>query len=47
MLFEEGKKFSRMYDMSIPHFEDSEKYVFFEPRPSEGYDEGTLEGCLA
>ena len=31
----------------IPHFEDANNYVFFEPRPSLVPTKYTLEGCLS
>ncbi len=32
---------------NIPYFDNSDKYVFFEPRPIDKPDDNTLEGCLA
>lgn len=46
MMFEEGKKFAQMYDMKVQHFDNSDKFVFFEPKPRDKHDDSTLEGCL-
>jgi hypothetical protein len=46
-MFEEGKKFAQMFDMTkIPHFDKADEYVFFEPKPKDKIDDSTLEGCL-
>ena len=43
MQFEVGKRFCLMVDMAkIPYFEDSDKYVFFEPKPEHTFDQSTL-----
>ncbi len=48
MMYEEGKRFLLMDAMtSIPFFEGTENYAFFEPRPQDKTDDSTLEGCLA
>jgi hypothetical protein len=37
-----------MVDMSgIPHFENADQFLFFEPRPDNEFHDNTLEGCLA
>lgn len=47
MLFEEGKKFARMYEMDVmPHKYKSEDCTFFEPKPYDVFDDSTLHGCL-
>lgn len=39
MQFEAGKRFCLMIDMGkIPYFEDSSKYMFFEPKPDHTFD---------
>jgi hypothetical protein len=46
-----------MYDLEVPYFDKNGKvemteeigggqYSFFEPRPYDKFEDGTLEGCL-
>ena len=45
--FKDGLRFAKMHDMkNIPYFDDSDDYVFFEPRPDSKIMDSTLEGCL-
>ncbi|CDW75691.1 ubiquitin carboxyl-terminal hydrolase 16 isoform x2 [Stylonychia lemnae] len=47
MMFEEGKRFGKMFDMEkTPFLEDGDKFEYFEPAPKAKFDDGTLEGCL-
>ena len=36
-----------MTEMKVPHFpDDSEQYVYFEPKPRGPIDDSSLEGCM-
>lgn len=47
MMFEEGKKFARMFEVDgLLHKYKSSEYTFFEPKPYDTFDDNTLHGCL-
>lgn len=46
-MFEDGKRFARMFEMEkTPYIDDADKYVYFEPSPRAQFDDNSLEGCL-
>lgn len=37
-----------MFDMEgVQYLDNADKYLFFEPKPENLFDDETLEGCLA